>query len=191
MEDKKKIKMKLSVLIIIIVLGLMFVIGFYRYKVSQSIDYKKSYNGTIISQRDKNILAEKAYINYAWGFQYRGKAIFSDGSIYEWDILGSTEDTEYKYNANIEEQVDWILKNGICINKKVSEKDLEDIKENINLVKDNIQIKWEGDDMGANYIDIWNTNKDKIRLRESGDGSGENKSIVSQKLIKIIDKYLK
>lgn len=170
---------------IIFILLFIFIIIIIFFIINNNIN--KTYRAEI-TNIEKEILAEKAYKNYAWGFQYRGKAIFDDGYIYEWDI----NELNYRYEANtVDEQVKWILDNGTCINKKVTLKDLEKIEENINLLEDNIKIEGYGADMGANYIVVWNRNKEKIKLKESGDNIGENKSEEAQKLIRIIDKYLK
>lgn len=175
MKNKKVIFMLIFIFIIILIGGIMI------------INKNKLYR-TELGNSEKEILVEKAYRNHAWGFQYRGKAIFNDGSIYEWEI----NEPHYRYEEDsIDEHVKWILDNGICINKKVTERNLEKIEENINILEDDIKVEGYGADMGSNYIVVWNTNKKKIKLKESGDNIGENKSVEAQKLIKIIDKYLK
>lgn len=172
MKNKKNVFILITAFLIIIVLALIF------------NNINKSYRPELTNS-EKTILVEKAYRNYAWGFQYRGMAIFNDGSIYEWDFEG-----QYTYNE-FENYEKWILDNGYCIDKKVTEKDLEEIEKNIVVLKNNIERKHSGFDMGSKYIKVWNTHNEEITLKETGDYSGENISSYSQKIIRIINKYLK
>lgn len=175
MKNKKIIF--LSIIILIIAVVLVIILN------NMNKSYRKE-----LSNSEKAILAEKAYMNFAWGFQYSGMAMFNDGSIYKWNFEGSNLD--YKADTS-EEHSKWILEHGSLISKKVTEDDLEEIEKNIDNVENNIEKKNTAYDAGSNYISIWNTDGKRITLKESGDYTGENKSTTSQKLISIIDKYLK
>ncbi len=150
------------------------------------INMNKTYRNELSIDK-KVILAEKSYINFAWGFNYSGMAIFNDGTIYEWNFVGNRKD--YDVN-NLKEYENWILQNGSKVDKKVTKKDLNRIKKNIKNLENNIESENTAYDAGSSSILVWNDNKEKIILKESGDNTGENKSNVSQELIKIIDNYL-
>lgn len=143
---------------------------------------------TELSNDEKRIVAENAYMNFAWGFQYSGMAMFNDGTIYKWNFEGSNAD--YKVNST-EEHAQWILEHGTRVSKKVTEDDLKVIEQNINNLYGSINSKNTAYDAGSNYITVWDSNNKQIILKESGDYTGENKSNTSQKLISIINKYLK
>lgn len=175
MKNKKIII--ISIIVLIIVAG-----AFILFK-----NMNKSYRNEL-SNSEKTILAEKSYMNFAWGFQYSGMAMFNDGTIYKWNFEGSNAD--YKVN-NSKEHGNWILENGSKVNRKVSETDLDEIEKNIANLENNIDRKNTAYDAGSNSISVWNDDNKEVILKESGDYTGENKSDSSQNLIKIINKYLK
>ena len=135
-------------------------------------------------------MIEKSYSNYAWGIQYSGRAIFSDGTIYSWEF-SSDESNLNNYNLNTAEGLkNYILENGNIIDKKVSEKDLKEIIGYIDSLEDIIDIKYPGADMGITVTSAWTNEGNKISLILDGDSVGENKTETAKKLISIIDKYL-
>ena len=138
--------------------------------------------------KSPDLLAINSYSNYAWGYSFSGTAIFSDGSIYTWKENDSSDVENYDLQTTkgLEE---YILKEGKLKNKKVSDKDLKEIKKHINKVDDDINIKHPGADIGTYSITIINKNNKQITLKCSGDSTGENQTENSQKLLKIIEKY--
>ena len=131
------------------------------------------------------MIAEKSYRNYAWGFAYRGSAIFSDGSIYEWDVGDNTNST----NFEVENTENWILNNATLSDKKVSQSDINKMLKNIENLEDDITYENVAFDMGSSMINVWKDGK-QITLQQEGDSEGKNTTTESKKLIKIINKYL-
>ena len=172
----KKFFLIIGVIIIVTIIVIVF-----------CINIGKSYRDEL-DDKYKQIIAEKSYINFAWGFQYSGMAIFNDGTIYKWNFEGSHID--YKVN-NLEEHRKWILEHGSKVGKKVSENDLQESEKIAANLENNIDLKNTAYDAGSNSISVWNADGKKITLKESGDYSGENKSNEAQRLISIISKYLK
>jgi hypothetical protein len=169
--------------VIYIIMALIIASGLYVL----STNINKSYRSEL-KNGEKRIIAEKAYINYASGFQYNGMAMFNDGTIYKWNFEGSN--TDYNVNST-SEHIQWIIEHGNKVNKKVSEEDLNKIEQNIKNLDGTMDRKNTAFDAGTSYITVWNSNNVEITLKESGDYTGENKSNNSKKLIKIIKKYLK
>ena len=141
-----------------------------------------------LNNNSKLLVAERAYTNWAWGFSYDGKAIFNDGTIYEWEY--HNDDYADGFPETREDRGNWILKNGTPINRVVSEKDMNEIKNNIDALGSvNYEKEGGGADMGSSYISIWKNNEE-ILLKESGDWRGDNTNKEAQNLIKLITKYL-
>lgn len=163
--------------IVLIIIAILVAVFIYKNKLNN--------NGKII-------LAEDGYQNFSWSFQYSGMAIFSDGTIYKWDVNKKTSD--YKVTTR-EERTQWILKHGSRIFTKVTEDDLEEIEILIRDLEDNLETNSETNfiacDLGSSYITVWNSNDKEIDLIQFGSVDLENKSENSQKLISIIRKYLK
>lgn len=144
----------------------------------------------LIHLNNKKIIVEDSYINWAWGFVYRGTIICDDGSIYEF----SMNDKRYKY---LKSYKDLKLNIAILNNKtkyvgKISEEDLKKIKELSKDIKsENFQKNESGGcDMGQHSIDIWNYDLNKrITLYTFGDWRGSNSSKNTNELINIIKKY--
>jgi hypothetical protein len=157
----------------------------------EKINVEETYQNSDFSESnydEKKIIAEKAYKNYAWGFNYNGMAMFDDGTIYKWNFSGSYVD--YNVNSN-SEHIQWIIEHGNEVDEKVSEEDLNKIKQNIETLDGTIDFENTALDAGSSYIVVWNSNDKKITLREKGDLTGENNSTNTKKLIEIIETYLK
>ncbi len=177
MKNKKTIIV--LILVVLLIISAIFLLKKSWTKSNDAESYPEE-----LDNNSKELVAVKAYMNYAWGFQYKGKAIFNDGTIYKWDYSG-----QGSIIKNVEEHKNWILKNGTQMNKKVSEKDLKELEQNINNLEGTYEAVNESMDAGSNFIKIW---KDGVetKIKESGDYTGENSSKTAQQLIKIINKYL-
>lgn len=173
---KKKIIMIIAILVIIAIA----VIAVFTLKGN----FKKSYREPLDND-EKVLLAEKSYRNYAWGFVYRGSAIFNDGTIYEWDISDTTNSTNFE-DSDIK---DWILANGKKSDKKVTSQDLARIEKNIDNLENAISTENVAMDAGAIFTCVYKDGE-QVTLIESGNFTGENETKESQALLKIIDKYL-
>jgi len=138
----------------------------------------------------RRILIKKSYSNYAWGSQFNGKAIFSDGTIYSWDSKNESDDWRNYDLSSIDELTDFLSEYGNLENTKVSEEDLEKIKDYINDLEDDIDIRHPGADMGTTVISAINSDNEKIDLKLKGDSEGENKTKNAQELLEIINNYL-
>ena len=146
----------------------------------------------IVSRNNKDIselkvIAEKSYINYAWGVQYEGEAILSDGTIVKW----SNYDT-YPLLQEMTEKSNWIINNSDIKIEKVSNKDLKELNQYISKIKD--EFKYEGSqgaDMGSNCVKIYNYEEETIlKLSEQGDNVGKNNSEEAKRCLDLIEKYL-
>ncbi len=142
------------------------------------------------NNHSRKILIEKSYSNYAWGSQYNGKAIFSDGTIYSWDSKNESDNWRNYNLTSIDELTDFLFDYGILEDTKVSKEDLEKIEEYINDLEDEIDIKHPGADMGTTVISAIKSDGKKIDLKLKGDAEGENKTKNAQELLEIINNYL-
>lgn len=134
------------------------------------------------------VIAISSFSNYAWSAQYRGMAIFNDGSIYSWDE--TDKETMGKYKLGTADGVqEFILNEGYKNLAKVLKNDLVKIKELINQVENNIELNHVGADMGTTTISVINENNEEIKLKASGDSMGENKTEKAKELLEILDKY--
>ena len=115
--EKKKIDIKDKILIVVLALFFIFVVILLLIN--------KTYN--------KKIIAAKIYENYSWGYDYSGKVLLDDGTIYEWD--GGEEIPKYYNN------IKWVLKNTKKTDKKVPKEDLKQIVSLIEIVSKEIQSK--------------------------------------------------
>lgn len=111
----RKILILLGIVILVIIIGSIFYI----------IHNLQKSNG------NNNILIEDSYINWAWGFQYSGQVICEDGSIYSFDMSG---DYGTKVPEDLKGLNKFILKNAKLENARVSDSDLEKMKEYISTV---------------------------------------------------------
>lgn len=174
---------KLIIILTVIIVITLLILGIY--KIIDYIKYQKEDTNLIGLQ----VIAEKAHINWAWGFQYNGKAILNNGTIVEWDCNGDY--SSYKAET-IKEKSNYILENCNLTGQKISSKDLKLINKYITEVDDVFERTGRGgNDMGSTYIKIYNyKNKKTLTLYNRGDSVGENQSSTAKKIIKIIDKYL-
>ena len=150
----------------------------------------------ILSRKNKDIselrvIAEKSYINYAWGFQYKGEAILNDGTIVKWSYLGSRIDSHFLQKEMIE-QSNWIINNSDIKIEKVSNKDLKDLNKYINKIQNQFEYESsQGADLGANCVKIYNYEEGEIfELSQTGDWVGNNNSEDAKKCLQLIEKYL-
>jgi len=174
--------MKNKKLIIILVVAFLIIVTISIY----SLFLKK--NEKTSSDENAKLLVAKTYSNYAWGFQFNGKAIFDNGSIYTWNESDNSSTKDYEIET-IEGLKEYILNEADLKNKKVSKKDLKQIKEYISKIEDSIKPENAGADMGTETIFIIDENDNKIILKRTGDSVGENKKEEAQEILKIIEKY--
>jgi gamma-glutamylcyclotransferase (GGCT)/AIG2-like uncharacterized protein YtfP len=136
-----------------------------------------------------DILIENSYINFAWGFVYYGQVICVDGSIYSFDASAKGES-----DHTFTELSEFILEYAVLEEERVSEEDLQKIREYSSGIDPNQQSKPESTafDAGSNRILLYDyENKKEITLIESGDYESRNTSKDADKLIKIVEKYTK
>jgi len=148
--------------------------------------------GLIISRKNKDIrglrvIAEKSYINYAWGVQYKGEAILNDGTIVKWSNYDS-----YPSPQNMIEKSNWIINNSDIKIEKVSNKDLKELNQYISKIQDEFEYEGsQGADMGVSSVKIYNYEKETIlKLSETGDWVGKNNSEEAKRCLDLIEKYL-
>ena len=171
-----KIK-KLIVIVTILIISILFYILFMRK------------NGYVENNNDAKLLAINTYSNYATGFQFYGTAIFDNGYIFFWREYNDSNTKNYKIGT-VEGLEEYILNEANLKIKKVSNHDLEQIKELVSKLEDNTEITYPGADQGTNTIAVINEKNNEIVLKESGDSVGENYTKEAQELLKLIEKYL-
>ena len=173
---------------------LIIVCGISLYKNINNNNKEETFRKEL-SKEEKQILLEYSYSNYAWGYQFHGKVLFNDGTIYSWNINGNYGDAKNNrenYDVNTAEGLkEFVLDNGTKEEKKVSKKELEKIENEISQLDDKIETEHAAYDAGDSIISAWKTNGEKIRLKISGDFEGQNTTDHAKTLIKIAEKYLK
>ena len=137
---KKRLIIILLIILVVAVMAVSFIVSINNKDISEL-----------------KVIAEKSCINYAWGFQYKGEAILSDGTIVKWNKsnLNSLSD-------EIKEQSNWIINNSDIKIKKVSNKDLKELNQYISKIKDEFEYEGsQGADMGATCFKIYNYDTEK------------------------------
>lgn len=171
-----KIKKIAIILLIVSIITILFIYFFLK---------KDEY----VTNKDINFLIVSSYSNYAWEAHFKGTAIADNGNIYTWDEYGKVNKKGYKI-ATAEGLQKYILKESKLKNKKVSNNDLNKLKEYITNLEDKITFKYPGADQGTSTISVIIDGNEEITLKSTGDVIGKNKTKEAQKIIKIIDKYL-
>ena len=139
----------------------------------------------------ETIILASSYINYAWGFQYNGKAICDSGNIYSFSK--SDRAAYVSASTDLETLNNYILSGDTKFVGRVNDKDLKTMKEYAKTIDNNYtEAASGGNDMGANVISIWDYDKnEKTLLKETGDWNKENTSENAKKLNELIEKYMK
>ena len=121
--------------------------------------------------KDSSLLVVSTYSNFAWVSQYKGSAIFSDGTIYTWDFHGedykeNTKDYDLQSKDGLEK---FILEKGTKKINSVSKSELKEMKKSINEFQDkDYNLDCHGADMGSSIVSIYQDDKE-ITIRQSGD----------------------
>ena len=136
----------------------------------------------------EEVIVEKAYRSYAWGFQYSGYIITKDGCIYKF----STEDSStFGYNDNLENSYNNIKKIATKLDKKISEDDIKRIIKYSSLI-DYSNIKDDQSmiamDAGVSYTDII-IDGEANTIDASGESYIKSDNEYVKKIIDIINKY--
>ena len=141
------------------------------------------------NEKEVKILVERSYINNAWGFQYYGKVICTDGNIYEFEFDEYLND--YYSKDSLDKINKIIMENAKKTGETVSKKDLKNIEKNISKLKDKMEYSDEQAwDMGEFATKTWNYEKDeRLVLKEFGDATGENTTQTAKDILDIVDKY--
>jgi len=63
------------------------------------------------------------------------------------------------------------------------------MKENIEKLEDKIEIEMPGADQGTTSIYVINPDNDKITLKYTGDWNGENQTVESKEILKIVERF--
>lgn len=144
-----------------------------------------------------NVLIEKTFINFAWGFQYHGTIILENGDIYSINvnekdhynkIFKLTEDEEILFNTN-----ELLLNSKVDKKGSVKKKDLEKIKNEMKLLEETYTEPFvTAYDSGGYTTNVFDYSKNKIiLLEETGDWEKKNTSESAKKIIEIVNKYIK
>lgn len=143
-------------------------------------------------KNEVQLLVVNSHINFAWGFDFHGSAIFSDGSIYTWDSNKNSNGVVRFDLGDVEVLKEYIKSNGTKEENRVPEEDLDEIKEIISkLTKKETEFTSEhrAYDMGGGSISVYKDDVE-IELRKSGDyvGSGAGRNV--SKLISLTKRHL-
>ena len=180
LKTRKKNFVPYAIIILIILCALM---------VGVAVNQKSGSNN---DSGEFELLAVKLYSNYAWGFQFNGTAIFTDGSIYTWSHSGNKNIGDYKINT-AEGLKKYIMDKGKKKLKSVSKKDLDKIKKYVNEIKKediNLSKNCHGADMGSSTFEV-HKNGELVLLYEKGDCDRESDNKKVNELVDIITKYTK
>lgn len=177
---KKRI---LFVLFLIIVLFISF--GIY-IKMNQNKQNKEKEN----NQRN-TLIVVNLYYNNAWTKMCSGSAIFSDGSIYTWNLKGEQVNFDSNQLNNRTEMENYTLKNAQKEENIVSKEDLKKLKEYINKLpseEEAIILTCIGNDMGSGYFIAWKDDKTNI-LSINGDCYGSLENQYAEKIENVSNEY--
>lgn len=137
---------------------------------------------------DFKLLVIDTYSNYAYGSQFYGTAIFDNGYIYTWKEDNNSNTQKYKIGTS-EGLKEYILNEGKRKTKRVSNNDLELIREYVSQIQDDIKITHSGADQGTKSIYVIDEENNEIILKCSGDSNGENTTKEAKELLELIEKY--
>ena len=166
MKNKEKLTIIIIVTLIIAIIGLLIL----------SMHNDKKNNKT------KDLLAIKMYLLDGWGQDYYGTAIFDDGTIYMWNYIEKIDGSfdEYIEDTSTKSGMKkFILDNGIKKIRKVSKKDLNELKKYINnLTAEDVDYPQTFcDDCGEESILVYKDNKEYILSIANTDYTmGESKT---------------
>lgn len=143
-----------------------------------------------VSQTGTKIIAEKSYVTFAWGFQYTGEVICSDGNIYGFDHSYAAPDCPETLTS-LENASEYVLSDAQISGKRVSNADMARINELIASLEDKNESRHNGYDAGANSVIVYDYARgEKITLASEGGWIIENSTKNSKELQKIINRYL-
>ena len=174
--SKKKISNKLKIIICILLIIFFILI----FKIIKKYD---------LNTENKRILIEYSFKNNAWDYIYYGTVICEDGSMYSFEFTDSSQ--EYDQRDDIEKRSKNILGN-VTINKgKMNKKDLEQLKEELINIENDITKEHSGMyDGGQTSIEYYNYDtKEVIKLMLKGTYNGINNSQNIQDILLILEEY--
>ncbi len=185
---KKKILIGIIVLLVVALIGVGVWFLLSKPEKSEPNNNNQSDSQSVTQQNQTKILVEYSYINYAWGFQYKGMAFLRDGSILTWDSK-NIKDAYKTYSTMDHEQ--WVLTYGTPSYQKLTDIELKTIEDNIATLEDTVTpATYTANDMGSYYINVWNMAGEKMLIMEGGDTTRENPTLNAKNIKEIIAKYV-
>lgn len=148
--------------------------------------------GTIVDVKDlknKRILVEKHYINYAFSFVHKGTIICSDGTIYNFEYSNQEELATRPYEKIIEES-DEVISHVTTFEGRVPEDELARLTELLTTISPDYESDNIAMDKGEDTIIYYDyDNNEVITLQSTGDSIVTNLSKNTNKILDILDLY--
>ncbi len=148
--------------------------------------------GTIVDVKDlknKRILVEKHYINYAFSFVHKGTIICSDGTIYNFEYSNQEELATRPYEKIIEES-DEVISHVTTFEGRVPEDELARLTELLTTISPDYESDNIAMDKGEDTIIYYDyDNNEVITLKSTGDSIVTNLSKNTNKILDILDLY--
>ncbi|MDR1123210.1 MAG: hypothetical protein LBL61_01060 [Elusimicrobiota bacterium] len=140
---------------------------------------------------NKRILIEFSGSNWAWAFFYKGTVVCNDGTIYSFNFSGDrTIANLLSQDPALRELNEIILNRATQSSEKMSETDLQELKNYLKGIKATYKEQSVANDEGQSSIKFYDFEKnEKIIIKSCGDRNITNKSKNINKILKILQKY--
>lgn len=148
--------------------------------------------GTIVdvnTLKNKRILVEKHYINYAFDFDHKGIVICTDGTIYNF-VYSSQEDLPTRPYEKIIEASDDVLSHATTFEGRVPEDELARLTDLLTTIEADYEYDNVAMDKGEDTIIYYDYEGNEIiTLKSGGDSIVTNKSKNANKILTILEDY--
>ena len=148
--------------------------------------------GTIVDVKElknKRILVEKHYINYAFSFVHKGTILCSDGTIYNFEYSNQEELPTRPYEKIIEES-DEVISHVTTFEGRVPEDELARLTELLTTIDADYESDSVAMDKGEDTIIYYDYDDNEvITLQSTGDSIVTNVSKNTNKILDILDLY--
>lgn len=148
--------------------------------------------GTIVDVNDlkqKMILVEKHYLNYAFSFDHKGTILCTDGTIYNY-AYSKQDELPSKPYEKISEESDDVISHVTTFEGRVSEDDLALLKDLLGSVTADYEYDNVAMDQGEDTIIYYDYEDNEIiTLKSTGDSIVKNNSKNITKILKTLDYY--
>lgn len=148
--------------------------------------------GTIVdvqTLKNKRILVEKHYINYAYSFEHRGLVICTDGTMYNYEYGGQEELPERPFEKIVEAS-DEILAHVTTFEGRIPKDEIDRLTELLTTISADYTYSNVEMSKGEDTIIYYNYEKNEIvTLKSGGDNIVKNNSKNTEKILTILEDY--